>query len=124
GRASPVGLRSEVPIRGLCPRERDKERRLTRRAKPNGNLRCGPRGSRRTQLRSPPKPTRRLLEQGAPQRGVDEPRSAAASRTGERRPPGWVRKGGGRRRGGGAWTPPEAATSGEIVDRPRDARET
>src|SRR5438477_6356375 len=70
------------------------------------------------------KPTRRLLEQGAPKGGVDEPWGAPASRAGERRRPGGIRKECVRERDRVARTHPEPAPPGEIVHRPRDSRET
>src|SRR5919109_1033621 len=49
-------------------------------------------GSRRSTPRSRPKPTRGALEQGAPERGVDEPRRAPAAWAGHSRSPGRIRK--------------------------------
>jgi hypothetical protein len=66
---------------------------------------------------------RRPLQQCAPKSGVDEPRSASASWTGERRPPRRIGEERMREGDGVARSHPEPAPSREVVDRSSDDRE-
>src|SRR5439155_17861170 len=65
-------------------------------------------------------PTRAVLEQSASKSGVDEARSAAASGTGQRGPPGRIRKERVSERDRVARANAKAPFAGEVVDRPRD----
>src|ERR671924_1250596 len=80
-------------------------------------------GSRRSTPRSRPKPTRGALEQGAPERGVDEPRRAPAAWAGHSRSPGRIRKERVRERDRIRGAKAQRALPTELVQGPRNDRE-